>query len=81
MSSNSPTTGSLQDVAQAGSTEQQFISDYYAQLSDEDTAEYDAAILNARALTHRALALTGPPAASRWRSWMRPSQRGVHRHG
>ncbi len=56
MSSNSPTTGSLQDSTQAVSTDQQFITDYYVQLSDEDTAEYDAAILNARALTHRALA-------------------------
>ncbi|MGA7205000.1 MAG: NAD-glutamate dehydrogenase [Specibacter sp.] len=32
------------------------ITDYYAQLSAEDAAAYDPAVLNARALAHRALA-------------------------
>ena len=56
MSSNSPTTESLQDPSRLSPGDRQFITDYYVQLSDEDTAAYDPAVLDARALTHRELA-------------------------
>ncbi|NVM97497.1 NAD-glutamate dehydrogenase [Arthrobacter sp. SDTb3-6] len=61
MSSNSPKTGSVQDPARQGADDQQFITDYYAQLSAEDTAAYDPATLTARALTHRELAADRAP--------------------
>ncbi len=61
MSSNSPTTWSVQDPAQLGAGDRQFITDYYAQLSQEDAAAYDPAVLSSRALTHRAMAVDRAP--------------------
>ncbi|PYI69258.1 glutamate dehydrogenase [Arthrobacter livingstonensis] len=61
MSSNSPTTGSVQDSAQPGAGDQQYITDYYVHLSGEDAAAYDPAVLNSRALIHRALAADRAP--------------------
>jgi len=61
MSSKSPATGSLKDSTELGAGDQQFITDYYVQLSDEDRAAYQASTLNSRALTHRALASDRAP--------------------
>lgn len=61
MSSTTPNSDNTTNPAQPGAGDQQFITDYYAQLAAEDEAGYEPSTLQKRALLHRDLAADREP--------------------
>ncbi|MBP2413720.1 glutamate dehydrogenase [Arthrobacter stackebrandtii] len=63
MSSHTPTHEPEQDQARFGG--QSFLDDYFVQLSEEDAASYDSALLKSRAFAHQKLAEHRTPGQAR----------------
>ncbi|WP_104089498.1 NAD-glutamate dehydrogenase [Arthrobacter sp. GMC3] len=61
MSSSSSTTDSVQVPEQLSAGDLALIADYYVHLAQEDAAAYAPAILNARALAHKRVAMDRAP--------------------
>src|SRR6185312_3480534 len=63
MSSHTPTHEPEQDQARYGG--QSFLDDYFVQLSEEDAASYDSALLKSRAFAHQKLSEHRTPGQAR----------------